>query len=138
MRLLVSETDPLVRKWMGLRAEELGVTLRFASGSRELWRAIDEDRPDCVVLDASSSVDEPTPLWRQLRERSATRQIPVLLYSSSSRWQAVAEQAGATVDGYIPRPFTPEAVVDAARRTLSRPEPRGVRPLAAAELAVAC
>jgi CheY-like chemotaxis protein len=116
MRLLVTETDPLVRRWLGLRAEELGVQLEFASSGSELLAAIGDRTPDCVVMDASSSTDERAPLWRQLRDAPETCHIPILLYSSSSRWQTVAELAGATVDGFLPRPFTPDTMLCAVQR----------------------
>ena len=113
LRVLVTESDPPVRQWLGRRAEELGVRLRFADGG-ELLDAIGDETPDCVVLDAYSSRGDPSPMWRQLREGPATRHIPVLVYSSSNRWQRVAELAGESVDGYIPRPFTLETMLCAA------------------------
>lgn len=120
MRLLINERDPLVRRWLGVRAEEIGVELVFAGTTRELFEAIDDAPPDCVVMDASSSTDEADPLWQQLRQSPERAHIPILLYSSSARWQTVAELAGATVDGFIPRPFTPEAVVSAAQQATQR------------------
>ena len=116
MRLLITERDPLVQRWMGLRAEELGIDLEFATCGSELMEAIDHTPPDCVVMDASSSSDEQSPLWRRLRELPETSHIPILLYSSSDRWQTVAELAGATVDGYLARPFTPDVMLSAAQQ----------------------
>jgi DNA-binding response OmpR family regulator len=116
MKLLITERDPLVRRWLGVRAEELGVQLRFALSGSELMEAIGgPDTPDCVVMDASTSAEGP--LWHRLRE---TSNVPILVYSSSNKWQKVAELAGASVDGFIPRPFTPDAMVSAARQAASR------------------
>lgn len=121
MRLLVTERDPLVRRWLGLRAEELGIHLQFADSGVELLEAIDIDPPDCVVMDASSSTEaRQDPLWRRLRESPATSHIPILLYSSSNRWQRVAELAGETVDGYLARPFTPDLMLSAAQQAAGR------------------
>lgn len=120
MRLLITERDPLVQQWFGLRAEELGVDLVFATCSNELIEAIGDDPPDCVVLDALSSSDERSPLWCLLREMPETRHIPILLYSSSDRWQSVAELAGAEVDGYLARPFTPDLMLSAAEQAAGR------------------
>jgi len=120
MRLLITERDPLVRLWLGLRAEELGVQLEFAASGTELRSAIEDRLPDCVVMDASSSTDERAPLWRQLRDAPETSHIPILLYSSSNHWQTVAELAGATVDGFLPRPFTADVMLDVAQQLTSR------------------
>ena len=124
MKLLVIERDPLVRRWLHLRARDLGVRLRFVGCGNELMEAIGgADSPDCVVMDAATAAEGE--LWHHLRERS---DVPILLYSSSCRWQPVAEEAGRAVDGYIPRPFTPEVMVNAARRVASgRLTARGVR-----------
>jgi len=122
MKLLITESDPLVRRWLGLRAEELGVHLEFAGSAGELMAAIGGSTPDCVVLDACSSATDTdaAPVWRQLREAPETQHIPILLYSSSSRWQTLAELAGATVDGFIPKPFTADAIVSAAQLAATR------------------
>lgn len=120
MRLLITERDPLVRLWLGLRAEELGVQLEFATSGSELRSALEDRLPDCLVMDASSSADERGPLWRQLRDAPETRHIPILLYSSSNRWQTVAELAGASVDGFLPRPFTADTMLSVAQRLTSR------------------
>jgi DNA-binding response OmpR family regulator len=118
MKLLLTEKDPLVRRWLGVRAEELGIQLRFALSGKELMEAVGgPDSPDCVVMDASTGAGSEGPLWCRLRE---TSNVPILVYSSSNKWQTVAEQAGASVDGFIPRPFTAETMVCAARQAASR------------------
>jgi len=123
MRVLVTERDPLVRQWLGLQAAEQGVEMIFAVSGGEALEVMENEAPDCVVLDALSSVGEETLLWSKLREAAETQQIPVLLYSSSERWQRVAELAGAELDGFIARPFTPVALLDAAQRASERRRP---------------
>jgi DNA-binding response OmpR family regulator len=120
MRVLVTEKDPLVRQWLGLQAEQQGVDLIFAGTGGEALLAMASADPDCVILDALSSVGGGTPLWPELRQLAESRHIPVLLYSSSDRWQRVAELAGAELDGFIPRPFTPDTLLHAARQARSR------------------
>ena len=120
MKLLVTETDPMVRQWLDAEAAGMGVTMVFAGTQDEALRAIDTELPDCVVLDASSSANAEEPLWRRLRSAPETQHLPLLLYSSSSRWQRVAELAASDVDGFIARPFTPEALFSAAQRAASR------------------
>jgi CheY-like chemotaxis protein len=120
MRLLITERDPLVRRWFGQQAAERGIELIFAQDCEEARLAISSEPPDCVVLDASSSTGEDAPLWSQLRQDPETHDIPVLLYSSSQRWQRVAELAGAQMDGFLPRPFTTETLIDAAQRAADR------------------
>ncbi len=120
MRLLVAERDPLVREWLGLQAAQLGVEMIFAGSGGEALQAIRSEAPDCVVLDACSAVEDGPPLWARLRESPELQHIPVLLYSSSDRWQRVAELAGAQLDGFIARPFTTDALLSVARRASSR------------------
>jgi CheY-like chemotaxis protein len=120
MKLLINEHDPMVRQFLIGRAEELGVRVTFTGGDGELRDALDDEPPDCVVLDASSSASDEAalPLWQQLRQDPGTSQIPILIYASSSRWQTVAETAAtnAQVDAFLPRPFTTDTLVDAAQR----------------------
>jgi len=115
MRLLITERDPMVREWLGRRAAELGVEMIFARSGGETLRAIDAGSPDCVVLDASTSVEEEPPVWDLVPGH-----IPVLLYSSSRRYLRVAELAGAQLDGYVPVPFNTDALLVAAQRATER------------------
>jgi CheY-like chemotaxis protein len=98
----------------------------FAGSSDEALQAIESERPDCVVLDACTSADEGAPVWSRLRQTPCAQDIPLLLYSSSERWQRVAELAGAEVDGVISRPFTPDVLLSAAHHASSR---RGAVPV---------
>jgi CheY-like chemotaxis protein len=120
MKLLINEHDPMVRQYLSGRAEELGVRVTFTGDDDELHDALDGELPDCVVLDASSSAsaEAALPLWQQLRQDPGTSEIPILLYASSSRWQTVAEAAAtdSPVSAFLPRPFTTDALVDAAQR----------------------
>jgi CheY-like chemotaxis protein len=116
MRLLINEGDMMVRRWLSERAEELGVEMEFAETATGLRDALSAATPDCVVLDACSSTRERLPLWHELRQDPRTQHIPILLYSSSDRWQTVAELAGASVDGYLRRPFDAASLAQAAER----------------------
>lgn len=106
MKLLITEKDMLVQKWFHDQAEALDVDVIFADSRSEAFEIACQELPDCIVLDASSSMGEEQPLWSSLRHEPLTQHIPVLMYSSSWRWQGIAESAGAVVDGCLPRPFT--------------------------------
>ncbi|MCC6750140.1 MAG: hypothetical protein IT371_20910 [Deltaproteobacteria bacterium] len=116
MLLLITERDPLVRRWLSSQSEGLGLTLRFVDGPAELWLALSQQTPDCLVLEASSAASGAQPLWETVRLHPAARQLPVLVYASSQKWQAVAERAGRSLDGYLPKPFTPATLLKAAGR----------------------
>jgi CheY-like chemotaxis protein len=116
MKLLVTEKDLMVQKWFALQAADLGIQLTFARDSGEARAAIANEPPDCVLLDASTGAEEEAPLWSQLRRAPETQHIPVVLYSSSERWQRVVELAAPEVDGFLPLPFTTEALIREARR----------------------
>ena len=120
MRVLVTENDPLVQRYLAQQAAELGAELVFARDGAEARRAIDDCDPDCIVLDTASSVEETVPLWRALRRDPETQHLPLLLYSSSQRWQCVAELAAREVDGLLPRPFSAAALLEAAQRASTR------------------
>jgi CheY-like chemotaxis protein len=120
MRVLVAERDPMVRRWLGQQAAQLGVEMVFCGNGGEALQAIRSAPPDCVVLDACSSAEQDLPLWTHLRQNAETQHLPLLLYSSSDRWQRVAELAGAELDGFIARPFTPAALLSAAEQASSR------------------
>jgi DNA-binding response OmpR family regulator len=80
-------------------------TLHFLSASRlsdELRRTVCRIAPDIILLELAQTIDNPH-LFFFLRSDKATRTIPIIVLSSSTRLAQQAAMLGA--DGYIQRPF---------------------------------
>ena len=79
--------------------------LHFMSASRlsdELRRKVRRIAPDVILLELSHTVDNPH-LFFFLRSDKATRDIPIIVVSSSTRLAQQAAMLGA--DAFLQRPF---------------------------------
>jgi len=82
-RILVVDDEPDIREVATLALEAVGghVVLQAASG-REALAVAEAERPDAIVLDVMMpELDGPSTVVR-LRERAATRDVPVVLLTA--------------------------------------------------------
>jgi twitching motility two-component system response regulator PilH len=86
------------------------------SDPTKVEEAIDEERPNVILLDVVMPQRNGFQVCRELKSHEPYSQIPVILVTSKSApsdryW---GEQQGA--NGYVVKPFTPEELLNAVRR----------------------
>jgi len=106
MHVLIVERDPFVRAWWQAQNEPIGAHLSFAATFNEARAMLAKGgpRPRCMVADTSSLLIDEQEGERLLR-RLRSLNLPVLTYSSSSRWASLARILGARLGGCLDRPF---------------------------------
>jgi twitching motility two-component system response regulator PilH len=86
------------------------------SDPTKVEEAIDDERPNVILLDVVMPLRNGFQVCRDLKSHEPYSQIPVILVTSKSApsdryW---GEQQGA--NGYVAKPFTPEELLNAVRR----------------------
>jgi len=74
--------------------------------------------PDLFILDKQLSGIDGLDLCRLIKERPATKHIPVIILSASPNLNFLAKQAGA--DESLEKPFRIQALRDSVRRQLAK------------------
>ncbi|MGH3002948.1 MAG: response regulator [Gaiellaceae bacterium] len=105
---LVVDDDPSLRLLCRVNLELDGFTVREAGSVAAARAAVDEARPDIVLLDVHLGSEESTPLLSELR---ASR-VPVAIVTGS----ADAEEWRSRADAVLTKPFAPQALIEVARR----------------------
>ena len=82
-----------------------GPKVTFVEDGREALRALRQDRPDLLVLDLNMPIVDGMQALRQLRSDEATRDLPVIVFSTGREEAAVAESRALGVVEYIQKPF---------------------------------
>ena len=86
------------------------------SDPTKIEEAIDEERPNLILLDVVMPKRNGFQACRDLKSQEPYSQIPVILVTSktapSDRYWG--EQQGA--NGYVAKPFTPDELIDAVKR----------------------
>lgn len=116
-RILIADDDPLLRALLVHRLSAEGYEISVAEDGAEALKAIDDQRPDLVVLDALMPVMDGFEVLRRLK---ATRisDAPVIMLTALKREQDVvgALQLGAA--DYLVKPFIPDELAERVRRLL--------------------
>jgi CheY-like chemotaxis protein len=103
-RVLVAEDDRFLRRACEMSPRQLGYTVPLAKDGEEALTLINIDRPDLILLDLLMPKVTGLEVLRALKSSAATRSIPVLILTNSSRAQDVEEIRSLGAD-VLPRPL---------------------------------
>lgn len=118
-RILCIEDHPemidLIRVILGRR----GYQVEGAIGGREGLEAIERDPPDLVLLDLMMPDVDGWEVYRQLRAKAESKDIPVIVVTAKA--QEVDRVLGlhiAGVNDYLVKPFSPKQLAESVERVL--------------------
>ncbi len=100
-RILLVEDDRFLRRACEASLRQRGYTLTTAADGEEGLRVARAERPDLVLLDMLMPKLSGLDVLRALRGDEATRALPVVILSNSSREQDVLEVTKLGISGYF-------------------------------------
>jgi CheY-like chemotaxis protein len=117
LRVLVVDDDPSIVTVVAeiLRGEGFDV-LEATSGKQGL-RLASTASPDIVLLDIMMPEIGGFEVFRRLRLDPATENIPVLFLTASMKPEHISRSTEMGASGYIIKPFSPLALVNALKET---------------------
>ena len=118
-RVLVCDDTEPIRRLLRINLELAGFTVEEAADGHEaMARLIDPERPapDVIVLDSEMAPYDGWWAIAAIRSHHRLDTVPVLLVTGSVVAHNAPEASGAGFDGFISKPFDPDALVDAVSR----------------------
>jgi len=100
-RILLAEDDAFLRRACETSLRARGFTVHTASDGQEALRLALAEPPDLVLLDLLMPRMTGLEVLRALREAEATRAVPVLIISNSSRESDIEAVTKLGVAGYL-------------------------------------
>ena len=100
-RVLLVEDDPILQRAADASLRQRGFVVLTASDGEEGLRIAREQCPDLVLLDLLMPLMPGMELLRSLKAEDATRHIPVLILSNSSRDDDNREAISLGAAGYL-------------------------------------
>jgi len=100
--------------------EKQGFRVEEAADGQEALTRIAETRPDLVLLDWMLPAMSGLEVCRQIRRRSATRDLPVIMVTARTEDQDAVRGLNTGADDYITKPFSMEALLARMRALLRR------------------
>lgn len=116
--ILLVEDDAALRMLTARGLQEHGFRVQSAGGAPEMWRALEGDHIDLVLLDLMLPGTSGIALCSALRRFS---DVPIIIVSAkgSETDRVVGLELGA--DDYLPKPFSTRELVARVRAVLRRP-----------------
>lgn len=128
--VLIVDDDPNVRELLGMYFEREHFSVRTAADGDGALRAVDEARPDLIILDIMMPGKDGYEVCRELRSRGS---IPIIFLTARDDEvePIIGLELGA--DDYVTKPFNAREVVARAkavlRRSQSKPDQPAAQPL---------
>ena len=127
--VLVVEDEPAQREVLGYNLEAEGFRVARAENGEEALLMVDEEQPDIIVLDWMLPNVSGIEVCRQLKTRTDTRSVPIIMLSARSEEVDRVRGLETGADDYVIKPYS---VVELMARV--RAQLRRTRPAAAGQL----
>jgi two-component system phosphate regulon response regulator PhoB len=120
--LLVEDEEALLTM-LRYNLEREGFEVATAFNGEEALVAIDERRPDLVLLDWMLPLVSGIEVCRQLRRKPETRSLPIIMLTARGEEDDKIRALNAGADDYITKPFSPSELTARLNAVLRRSRP---------------
>ncbi|PIE10521.1 MAG: phosphate regulon transcriptional regulatory protein PhoB [Rhodobacterales bacterium] len=124
--VLIVEDEPAQREVLGYNIEAEGYRVSRAENGEEALLLVEEETPDLIVLDWMLPSVSGIEVCRQLKARSETRDVPVIMLSARSEEVDRVRGLETGADDYVVKPYSIQELLARIRTQLRRSRPSAV------------
>ncbi|MGQ7294810.1 response regulator [Quadrisphaera sp. KR29] len=121
--VLVADDDLDIRELVAFKLAQAGYDVRSAPDGAAALEAARAGGVDIVVLDLMMPGLSGLDVCAELRRRSETADLPVIMLTARAQDQDVASGFAAGADDYVVKPFSPRELVSRVQAVLGRARP---------------
>ncbi|MEL6168516.1 MAG: phosphate regulon transcriptional regulator PhoB [Pseudomonadota bacterium] len=125
-RVLVVEDEPAQREVLAYNLEAEGFSVSRAESGDEALLLLQEDNPDIIVLDWMLPGVSGIEVCRQVKSKSETRAIPIIMLSARSEEVDRVRGLETGADDYVIKPYSVVELMARVRSQLRRTRPATV------------
>ena len=114
--VLLVDDDARVRELVRVNLEFEGYNVREAGSAEEGMTAIEEAKPDLVLLDVMMPQTDGWEMLRRIQDRYGAGAIPVVMFSGKVDEQAQAQAATSGARGFVGKPFDLQQLIDQTKQ----------------------
>jgi two-component system phosphate regulon response regulator PhoB len=122
-RILIVEDESALVEILRYNLEKEGFEVAAAADGEEALTAIDEQRPDLVILDWMLPLVSGLEICRQLRRKTETRDLPIIMLTARGEEADRVRGLEVGADDYVAKPFSPSELIARVRAVLRRAKP---------------
>lgn len=124
--ILIVEDEPAQREVLAYNLNAEGFRTSHAEDGEQALIIVDEDTPDVIVLDWMLPHVSGIEVCRQLKTRSETRAIPIIMLSARSEEVDKVRGLETGADDYVVKPYAVAELMARVRTQLRRARPSTV------------
>ena len=115
-KILIVDDEPQLALAVKIRLQAHGYEVAIAPDGRQALEAVQQHRPDCILLDVLMPVMDGYSCLRQLNATLGRGAIPVIILTSRDRMKDLFELEG--IADYVVKPFDHEDLLARLQRVL--------------------
>jgi two-component system, OmpR family, phosphate regulon response regulator PhoB len=121
--ILIVEDEAALVELLRYNLEKEGYRVTIASDGEEGLTAVEESKPDLIILDWMLPLVSGLEVCRQIRRKAATRGLPIIMLTARSEETDRVRGLEVGADDYITKPFSPSELMARVRAVLRRAQP---------------
>src|SRR3954462_1389645 len=106
-RILVVDDEPMVSRGLSLLLARRGLAVTAVNDPLRFWSALEEAKPNLILLDLEMPKISGTELCRVVRSDRRWSELPVIFLSGHTDQASVQRMFAAGADDYVGKPFVP-------------------------------
>jgi two-component system OmpR family response regulator len=118
-RILIVEDDPDLRTILKLQLLSHGFEITEACNGAEGYQAVQEQTPDCVILDLMMPVLDGFGFLKRVRSIIAMTEVPIMILTASEDERNKVRGFQYQTDSYMAKPYDLEALTTEVKRLLA-------------------
>lgn len=116
-KVLICDDDKGILEMLELALENENINIITEPNSLNIYKLIEEEKPDLLLLDLWMPVLSGDQILKNLRGHINTRNLPVIVISASTDGEHIAKESGAT--DYVAKPFDVDDLYSKIYRLMS-------------------
>lgn len=105
MKILLVEDDKFFREFYAQKLREKGIEVLQAENGEAGLKAVQENRPDVILLDIIMPVKDGFEVLEALSQNENTKTIPVLVFSTLGQEKDIEKAMSLGARGYVNKSF---------------------------------
>jgi DNA-binding NtrC family response regulator len=118
MKLLVVDDEGIVLESCRRVLESEGFSVTLAKSADEALAVIEKEDFSLLLMDLKMPLHDGIYLMKELKQRK--NQIPIIVMSGYSTQETIAEADTMGANLFLPKPFTPDELIEAIREIAKR------------------
>ena len=121
--ILIVEDEPSLVELLRYNLEKADFEVQTARDGEEALVAIDERRPDLVLLDWMLPMTSGLEVCRRIRRQPETRDLPIVMLTARGEEADRVRGLESGADDYVTKPFSPNELIARVRAVMRRSRP---------------